>query len=187
MTKSNGKKSSKPAAAKKKGASAKKPSMKGRILQALASQHSLGKETVEKELIMSLCAVTNKHTFETTCSSMKKDNLVDYSGSTLGMKLTDLGREKVGPDAVAPPVDNAAAQETLRENLKSSKSKQMFDILTDGAAHSRAELAEKVGMDAGAKTFKTYISYLSKIVEKVEDGKVRLINAAFPCGRPCNE
>lgn len=57
-----------------------------------------------------------------------------------------------------------------------------FDILTDGCAYSRAELAEKMELENN-KSFGTYVSALSKVVER-ENGKIRLKDIAFPCGRP---
>ena len=168
----------------------KKVSMKAKILSALASQQSLGKATVPKSMIVKLCAVTNHHTFDTTCSALKSKGLIQYEGGkgSVEMNLTDAGYAEVGPDAPAPVATNEAAQETLRNALSTGKTKQMFDFLAkEGRAYSRTEIARHVGMDENAKTFKTYISYLSKIVEKVDGGKVRLNEDAFPFGRPCDE
>jgi len=164
--------------------------MKAKILSALASQQSLGKATVPKSMVVKLCAVTNHHTFDTTCSALKKKGLIEYQGESgsVEMNLTDAGLEEVGPDAPAPVTTNEAAQETLRDTLSTGKTKQMFDFLAkEGRAYTRAEIAAHVGMDESAKTFKTYISYLSKIVEKVEGGKTRLNDDAFPFGRPCDK
>ena len=108
-----------------------------------------------------------------------------YQGSSF--EITETGMEALGPDAPKAPENNDEAQNMLKETLSVGKSKKMFDILTDGAAYTRAEIAEKVGMDPSKKTFQTYISYLSKIVEKVDRGKIRLIETAFPCGRPCDK
>lgn len=163
-----------------------KKSMKSRILIAIASQHALGKEYVDKQTVLNLSTVTNKHTFDTTCAAMKKQGLIEYDNK--GMKLTEKGLEEVGPDAAAPPQNNDAAQEMLKDTLKGRPKKtfEMFDVLTDGRAYSRADIAEKVNMDENAKTFKTYISYLSKIVEK-EGDKIKLKDTAFPWGRPCDK
>lgn len=184
MAKTTSSKSKKVALAKKSRPSAKKQSMKDRILHAIACQHALGKESVDKTLVINLCTVTNRHTFDTTCAAMKKTQLIEYVDSGQ-MKLTQQGLELAG-DAAKPPENNDAAQEMLKEKLAVSKSKEMFDVLADGRAYSRAEIASAVGMDVNAKTFKTYISYLSKLVEKVDGGKIRLMDIAFPCGRPCD-
>ena len=168
----------------------KKASMKAKILSALASQKSLGKATVPKSMIVKLCAVTNHHTFDTTCSALKSKGLIEYGGGkgSVEMNLTDAGYAEVGPDAPAPVTNNEEAQETLRDGLSTGKTKQMFDFLAkEGRGYTRAEIAAHVGMDENAKTFKTYISYLSKIVEKVEGGKVRLNDDAFPFDRPCDQ
>ena len=76
-------------------------------------------------------------------------------------------------------------QEKLKENIKSKRSKEIFDILTDGKAYSKQELADKMGLENN-KRFGTYISSLSKVSERV-DGKIRLLQIAFPCGRPCDK
>ncbi|KAL3912768.1 MAG: hypothetical protein SGILL_006754 [Bacillariaceae sp.] len=183
--------SKKPSVTKAKATSGKdfyKLPMKTRVLAILASQRSLGKDEVAKKLVATMCSVTNHHTFDTTLSAMKKSGLIEYESGKGVLKLTGAGLEKVGPDAVAPVADNTAAQDALKNNLKQggNKTKAMFQILTDGRAYSRAEIAEQMGMDETAKTFKTYISYLSKLVEKDEDGKTRLIDDAFPFGRPCD-
>jgi hypothetical protein len=190
-----GKKSTSNTSSKAKSSSSsagKKPPMKARILSALASQQALGKKTVPKSMIAKLCSVTNHHTFDTTCAALKNKCLVEYhgKGSTTEMHLTDAGYDEIGPDAPAPVTTNDEAQETLRNTLKVGKSKEMFDFLAqEGKAHTRGEIAEHVGMDESKKTFKTYISYLSKIVEKVDggDGKIQLIDDAFPFGRPCDK
>ena len=160
--------------------------MKTRVLTVLASQRALGKETVDKKLVATFCSVTNHHTFDTALSGMKKKGLIENDNGT--MSITEDGLEEVGPDVAAPPADNTAAQDMMKDNLKqtSGKTKAMFDILTDGRAYSRAEIAEKIGMEETAKTFKTYISYLSKIVDKVDGDKIRLKDEAFPFGRPCD-
>jgi hypothetical protein len=142
---------------------------------------------VDKAWIATLCTVTNHHTFGTTCSSLKKEGLIEAKADN-SFCLTDKGVERIGGvDAVMPPESNDAAQELLKGTLKVSKSREMFDLLTDGGSYTRADIADRVGMDVNDKTFRTYVSYLSKLVEKVDGAKVRLKENAFPCGRPCDQ
>ncbi|KAL3932740.1 MAG: hypothetical protein SGARI_003881 [Bacillariaceae sp.] len=179
--------SAKKTAAKAGDSGFNKLPMKTRVLTVLASQRAMGKDVVEKKMVATMCSVTNHHTFDTALSGMKKKGLIESEGGTL--KLTEAGLEEIGPDVAAPPADNTAAQDMLKGSMKQSsgKTRAMFDVLTDGRAYSRAEIADMVAMDEGAKTFKTYISYLSKLVDKVEGGKIRLKDEAFPFGRPCDK
>lgn len=98
--------------------------------------------------------------------------------------LTEKGLETVGPDAVAKPQSNDAMQEKMKESIKGAKPKEIFGLLRDGKAYSRPQLAEMMGLENN-KRFGTYISALSKVVERV-DKKIRLIDMAFPLGRPCD-
>jgi hypothetical protein len=163
--------------------------MKDRILLAIASQMALQGNTsdgVEKTLAMSAVGSTNQHSFDTICSALKKSGLIGKVGTLL--TLTEAGIEAVGgADAIKPPENNGEAQAMLREKLKAGKAKQMFDKLADGNAYKREDLAKEVGMDATSKSFGTYISSLSKMVDKVDGGKIRLKDVAFPCGRPCDK
>jgi len=177
-------KTAKPSAAKAKSGGKKEPSVKYRVLIALASQRAMGIEEVEKEKIFRLACVTNKHTFDTNCASMKKKELIECGeGGTL--KLTQKGIAEVGEDAIAVPQTNDDMQAKLKEQIKVKKAHAIFDLLTDGKAYARSEIAEQLEMEEN-KTFKTYMSYLSKLVDKV-DGKVRLKDIAFPVGRPCDK
>jgi len=115
--------------------------------------------------------------------NMKNKRLVRYDTPTVW--LTDLGLETVGPEAVRVPASNDAMQQKLKESVKGKKPCEIYDILTNGKAYSRAELARMMNMDDN-KSFGTYVSSLSKIVER-QDGKIRLPDIAFPCGRPCNK
>lgn len=181
--------STKTVATKAKSATRSKsgePSAKTRILLAIASELALGKDEADKQRVFSLTGMTNKHTFDTNCSSMKKKGLIqdgEQSGSK-ALKLTKKGLEEVGPEAVARPKNNDAAQEKLKAQIKNKKAHEIFDILVDGRAYSRDELAKKLGVEKN-KTFSTYVSYLSKVVDK-EGNKLKLKDVAFPCGRSCD-
>lgn len=154
-----------------------------RILKALAYEKSLGNDKADRDKIKKLAAMFNKKSFDTTILNMKNKDLVQYDATTLW--LTTRGVETVGHRAVAPPVDNVAMLEKLKDGVKGKKPRDIFDILTDGRSHTRAELAVTMGLP-GNKSFGTYVSALSKVVER--DGKkIRLPDLAFPCGRPCDK
>jgi len=113
---------------------------------------------------------------------MKKKELIECGeGGTL--KLTQKRIAEVGEDAIAVPQTNNDMQAKLKEQNKVKKAHAVFDLLTDGKAYARSEIAEQQLEMEENKTFKTYMCYLSKVVDKV-DGKVRLKDIAFPIGRP---
>ena len=61
---------------------------------------------------------------------MKKKGLIEdgeQSGSKT-LKLTKKGLEEVGPEAVARPKNNDAAQEKLKAQVENKKSHEIFDI-----------------------------------------------------------
>ena len=160
------------------------PSAKTRILLAIAAELALGKDEADKHRVFIITGMSNKHTFDTNCSSMKKKGLIEDGVGSKSLKLTKLGLDEVGPEASAPPKNNDAAQERLKAQVKVKKSRPIFDVLADGRAYSRDELALKLGVESN-KTFSTYVSYLSKVVDR--DGKkIKLKDVAFPCGRPCD-
>lgn len=172
--------STKPSAAKGK----KTTSVKHKVLMAIASQRILGKDEVEKQQILRLACITNKHTFDTNCASMKKKGWIEQVGNCL--KLTEKGMEEVGDNAVAIPQTNDDMQAKLKEQIKQKKAYLIFDLLADGKAYTRAEIADKLGWKQN-KTFATYMSNLSKLVDKVDGKKVQLKDDAFPFGRPCDK
>jgi len=151
-----------------------------RILKAIASQRAFGIDDADRATIQSLAVMPNKPSFDTTLLNMKKKGLVTYTSKTVA--LTEKGLEEVGPEAATMPTTNAGMQDKIKETIKSKRSREIFDILADGASYSRVELAEKMGLEDN-KSFGTYVSTLSKVVER-ENGKIRLTNIAFPCGRP---
>jgi hypothetical protein len=153
-----------------------------RILKAIASQNAMGIADADRSTVQGLAAMPNKKSFDTTLLNMKKNGLVTYDTSTV--RLTEKGLEEVGPEAVAVPTDNTAMQDKLKEQIKQKKSREIFDILTDGKAYNRAELAAMMKLEDN-KSFGTYVSALSKVIER-EAGKIRLKDIAFPCGRPSN-
>ena len=178
-------------ATKAKPTSAKAPSRSGgptaasRILNAIASRRALGEERADRKMVMAMALMTNKRSFDTTLLNMKNKGLVEYDTPTVW--LTMKGLEEVGPEAAAPPQNNEAMQAKLKETMiKVKSSYDVFDQMVDGRWYSRAELADKMGVENN-RSFGTYVSGLSKVVDR-DNGtrKIRLKDMAFPCGRPCD-
>ena len=160
-----------------------KGSSTDRILHAIASRAAFKEEKPCRKMIMGLACMTNEKSFATTILNMKNKGLVGYDRTTIW--LTDKGKDHVGPEALEVPSTNDGIQATLRDQVKGKVPREIFDILLDGRAYHKAELAEKVGKEDN-KSFGTYISSLSKVSERVEGKKIRLKDVAFPCGRPCD-
>eukprot|EP00977_Amphora_coffeiformis_P024593 scaffold16355_cov170-Amphora_coffeaeformis.AAC.5 len=153
-----------------------------RIMKAIASQMAMGKgDKVDRALVQTLALMPSKKSFDTTLLNMKKQDLVMYDKPTVW--LTERGLETVGPEAIQVPTSNDAMLAKLKEQIKGKKPREIYGILTDGNAYSRAELAAKMKMEDN-KSFGTYVSSLSKIVER-QGNQIRLPDIAFPCGRPC--
>ena len=152
-----------------------------RILKAIAGRAAFKEEKPDRKMIMGLAAMANEKSFGTTILNMKNKGLVEYDRTTIW--LTDKGKEEVGEDALTVPQTNDAMQATLREQVTGQKPRLIFDILLDGRAYGRAELAEMLKLEDN-KSFGTYVSALSKVSERVEGKKIRLKDIAFPCGRP---
>jgi len=157
-----------------------------RIMSAVAHFLSLGKEVADRKEVMQVADMKNESSFKTMCGTVKRKGFVEFpDGNTI--KLTEAGIEKVGRAAVEPK-GNEEVQAMIMETMKNKKTRDMFEILTDGRVHSLPDLAKAIGYEASAPSFRTYIGGLSKFVEKSvsPDGTkmIRLMNIAFPRGRP---
>ena len=153
-----------------------------RIVQAIGTRVTVGDDRPTRKMIMGMALMTNARSFSTTILNIKKKNgFVDYDRTCVW--LTEKGKEYLGADALAVPQSNEFMQAKIREDMiKGSKPRQIFDTMLDGTWWTKEELAE--AMDhPNNKSFRTYISALSKVVER--DGvNVRLLDMAFPFGRP---
>lgn len=184
MTKTNNS-SSKAATVKKANTTSVKKSKKPvvgskkKILMAIAGLRLTSGDDVDRKTVQGIAGMKSKGSFDTTLLNMKKDGLIEYTTTTV--RLTQAGLDELG-DAAIIPATNEGIQDALKDTIKQKKSKEIFDILTDGKAYSKAEIAKKLGVEEN-KSFGTYLSALSKVSEKV-DGKIRLKDEAFPIGRP---
>jgi hypothetical protein len=168
--------------------SSKKPTAEIRILLAMAQQHAIGNEFACRKQVRTLADVPKEGSYNTFVNIMKKKGLLVTSEDNKGLKATEAGYEKLGPEAAAAPKTNEDVQAKLKETLKVPKARIMFDVLTDGRAHSRSELAQTIGYEENNGSFKTYIGSLGKYCDKFDDPDgnkmYQLKNIAFPFGRP---
>jgi len=194
MTKTSIKKISKPTPAKKSNKAKARSSAGGgggagqssadRIMNAIASRYAFGDAKPDRKMIMILAAMTNEKSYATTLLNMKKQQKwIEYDKTSVW--FTSEGKDHVGSDAIVAPQNNDLMHAKIREDMiKIGKSREIFDLMTDGAWYSKEELAEKMNMPLN-KSFGTYTSGLSKVTEKA-NGKMRLLDIAFPVGRPCD-
>jgi hypothetical protein len=168
--------------ATKKSSNSSGVTSQDRIVQAIASRNGFGDMKPTRKMIMGMALMTNKRSFDTTLLNIKKKKgFLEYDKNSVW--LTKDGIDYVGPNALSVPDNNDAMQAKIRnEMVKGQKPRQIFDLMLDGGWHTRAELAEALEMENN-KSFGTYISSLSKLVER-ENRKIRLGDMVFPCGRP---
>uniref|UniRef100_A0A7S2VEL8 Uncharacterized protein n=1 Tax=Entomoneis paludosa TaxID=265537 RepID=A0A7S2VEL8_9STRA len=162
-----------------------------KILRALALQYALGQTTggVDKKRVQGMAGIVDKKVFDTVAGILKnKKGWIQYDSKTT-MSLTEAGREEVerhfGPDELkVVTASNDMYHDKIKEGLKSAKSREIFDLLKDGKAYTKEEMANALGLEIN-KSFGTYLSGLSRFTEKMAGGqKYRLSDDVFPCGRP---
>jgi len=173
----------KKSAAKKSAATARpQVSCKDRILQAIASRIAFGDMKPNRDMIMGMAAMTSKKSFSNLIPTLKKKHKwVDYDSTSIW--LTDEGKDYVGPDILAVPANNDAMYDKIRNDMiDGGRPRLIFDLMLDGGWHSKDELAAAMNLPLN-KSFTNNISKLSKVIER-KNGKVRLSDMVFPCGRP---
>ena len=176
----------KPVAKKAKSGGRGGATAETRILNAIAHFVSLGKDVADRKEVMQVADMKNESSFKTMCGIVKRKGFVEFpDGNTI--KLTEAGIEKVGRAAVEPK-GNEEVQAMIMGTIKNKKTRDMFEILTDGRIHSYPDLANAIGYEPSAPSFRTYVGGLSKFSEKsmLPDGTkmIRLTDIAFPSGRP---
>jgi hypothetical protein len=151
-----------------------------KILEAICTEHARGNPKADKQRVRAVTGILDKKIWDTTCAILKnKKGSIHYDKKT--MELTCLGREEVGPEALA--TSNGILHDIIRKKFKKQRPRDIFDILVaDGQAYSKEELANKLGLQNN-KSFGTYLSALSKYTDK-NDGKYSLKPEVFPFGRP---
>ena len=122
-----------------------KGSVKERILGALGSLHAIGIAEAPRIQLALWSGYSNVNSagFAKALSQTKKDGLIQYpSGKTVS--LTDEGRQTDAAKSTVPPKDNAAVHAQIKSLLKPIQIR-MFDLLANGAAQTREDLAAGMG------------------------------------------
>jgi hypothetical protein len=158
---------------------------KEKILAAVARLNSLGIQFPTRALVARYAGYSGVTPgFKKALSSLIKDKLIVYPDSTT-VALTAA--------AMALPVARVPLPKTCKEarahikTFLTPKSRQIFDILSDGETHSRIDVALLCGYTPDKLTgFKKALSPLVclGIAEYPSETEVRLTDKAFPFGRP---
>ena len=154
-----------------------------RILIALAQKKAMGEETVDRSDIQTLAGIANESSFKVTCGKMRSTGLVTYPDNET-LSITQAGMAKIGPEHTADvPTTNEEIHEQVLSTIKNKKSKEIFQFMTDGRTRSKAEIAEAVGYDKNAGSFKTYLGAVTKHMDKFEKNTMfQLKDKYFPYG-----
>lgn len=133
--------------------------------------------------------------FVKVCSQLKKEGLIEYPTKKT-IQCSEAGAKQL--PAVDPPIDNAAVQARLRVLLKgknkgkvgSSKTDQVFEVLSDGKVYPRQIVASALGYtNLKSAGFVKALSTLSGLGLAIypDNTSVQLTDIAFPYGRPGQE
>lgn len=167
--------------------SATMPSNEDKILLALFTLERMHNESnPTKQRVMAMSQIKSS-TFAPMVSRMaSKKGLVESSNGNLC--LTDKGREAAGnvEGAESMPTCNEEVHESIKEKLKGKKVKLIFDILSDGATHTKASIMERADV-TNPKTFAPLLSRELKkpgYIDYPSKDCVRLVDSCFPFGRP---
>jgi hypothetical protein len=164
-----------------------------KILGGLGELYAAG-ITEPKRTLLSLVTGYPIKSLNTLMGKLKKNNFLVYpSGQTV--RITPEGLDRVPSSVTTTASSGKFTNKEMQKRLKSSlklklQPTRIFDLLVDGKAHSKKELAMSLGLD-GSKfaSFKTYLSSLGGmgLVSYPSPDTVQLADLAFPFGRPSSE
>lgn len=155
----------------------------------------MGMKVVERQILVGLTGYP-KNSLATLLLTLRKKGHVEYDSKTV--RITEDGiREAGGLDGVASavPKTSDAMHERIKENfVKGKKCANIYDVLSDGVARTKAQLAADVGV-TNLASMGTYLSSMKAVgvVEYVDGGGeggkkkgklVQLSKMCFPLGRP---
>ena len=125
-----------------------------KILEALAAHHARKRgEALERETLLKRIGISPK-TLSNNLPKLKEKGLVAYAAKTI--QLTEAGVEHCGPMA-----DSGSTNEEVQNRLKSDlkpKELAMVEILMDGEAHAKNDVAKSLGLFEGTKPTKGFVN-----------------------------
>jgi len=140
-----------------------------------------GNKDVSRKQVAPLSGVKS-NTFPVTLSGMKKKGWIEYDKDSI--RLTEEGRARANPVSELPAMDNASAQQEIKNRFKiGGKAEILFDALTDGEVHDRASVVDGLGYKS-KNASSVMLSGLKKngIIE-IDKTTIRLTDICFPFGR----
>jgi len=158
------------------------------VLLTLLSLERLHRETnPSKQRVANLCQI-KQSTFAPMVSRMANKKGLVQSSTDGALCLTIKGREKAEQveGAADIPTCNEEVHERIKDKLKGTKVKRIFDILSDGQTHAKKDIMEQVDI-MNPKTFSPLLSRELKkpgYIEYPSNGTVRLTESCFPFGYP---
>ena len=164
-----------------------KGSVKERILGALGQLHAIGISEAPRIQLALWSGYSNVNSagFAKALSQTKKDGLIQYpSGKTVS--LTETGRQTEAAKSTIPPKDNAAVHTQIKSLLKPIQVR-MFDLLANGAAQTREELAAGMGYtNLNSSGYAKSLSGMSSIglihyPKDITDKKKKLVQLSSIC------
>lgn len=167
---------------------AEKLSVNEKIIAALKEFAAIGIDDLPLKMVAMRSGYTNvdSASFKKALKQVKADGLVE-SPSSETLRLSEAGKATLG--TVDAPTSNRQVQERMK-NVLTGKAPQILDILADGRAHNRKDVAEAVGYTNDAsKSFKDPVDKMESlcILEKTKDQAglkmLQLTDVAFPFGR----
>ena len=125
-----------------------------KILEALAIHHARKRgESLERDQVLKRTGIAAK-TLSNKLPKLKEKGLLEYAGKTI--QLTEAGVEHCGPMA-----DSGSTNEEVHNRLKGDlKTKQLalVDLLMDGKAHAKDDIAKKLGLFENGKKTKGFVN-----------------------------
>ena len=170
---------------------------KEKLMQALADMSSFGKMTFDVKAVAAqsgYSCITGKAVRE-ALKDLKNEKVFERTKN--GLTLTEEGIKLLPKaDESNLPTDEGAQEKMLEQISKSGKSKcgaftneektkAVFEVLLDGKAHSREELAEAAGYKRiDIKAFRNLINQMTDLgcLEKNEEKQLQLTDSAWPVG-----
>lgn len=123
-----------------------------KILEALAAHHARKRgEALERDLLLKRTGIAAK-TLSNKLPKLKEKGFVEYAGKTI--QLTDAGVEHCGPMVASSGATNEEVQNRLKGELK-NKELAFVELLLDGKAHGKDDIAKSLGLFDEGKNKKT--------------------------------
>lgn len=169
-----------------------------KILAYMGQELQTDRKDISKQEVAEGCgfARAGSHRFFYSWQDLERNQKFVVKSGTNMFRLTDLGKDHIpkGLVLVSKKIDNSGKQKSFLKILKkqckeaTDKVDLIFDIMSDGQAHSVDEFTKATGYaNLKSKGLGYPLSHMIKkmnIVEKLADNTYRFTDKCFPEGRP---